>query len=316
MHPLLVILVLASPPAAPAPPTPPDLLSGPAVVAEPEPITLVRRDFEGRLEPLEEAADLAAIRRLDLDAERGAKVEAIVVDRQRHFDRIALANYPTVAEIGGLAQSLGRGRTADAADAEESRRRARFASLLRDLSREFAEFAKRGSTLDECAAILTPDELSLARRLVAERAAAEAEALAAANPDATPAELETRARLEEFGRRVRESIGRFAASATAELDRFRAELDLTPEQVETVRAAFGPIAVARLGRKEGDPEVRAEVTRAFLAIYRELDREQRRKLAVLRFREASEREAARDAARGADREAAPVQPPGPGAATH
>ena len=303
MTPLLVALLLAPPTGTP--PASTDLLAGPAVEVAAEPVTLVRRDFEGRLEPLEEAADLEAIRLLALDADRRARVEAVVVDRQRHFDRIALGNYATVAEIGGLAQTMSRGRPADA---DEARRRARLLGLLRDLALEFAEFERRGSTLDECATILTPDELALARRLVAERTQAELAALAAAHPDATPPELETRARLEEFGRGVRASIGRFAASATAELERFRAELDLTPEQVETVRAVFGPIAVARLGRRDGDRELRAEVTRAFLAVYRSLDRDQRARLAAMRFREAKEREAARDAGR--------AQPPEAGAATH
>ena len=300
---LLAITALLSPPVTEAPP---DLLAGPAVVAEAEPRTLVRRDFEGRLEPLDEEAGLAAIRLLGLDAERMARVEAIVLDRQRHFDRIALENYAIIAEIGGLLPTLSRGRPADEA---EARRRARLVALLGDLSLELVEFGKRGSLVDECAAILTPNEVAEARRLVAERMVAEAEALAAANPGLTAEELERRARLDELGRRVRGSIERFAAGANAELERFRAELDLTPEQVETVRAVFGPIAIARLERNRDDRELRAEAMRAFLAVYRTLDREQRAKFAAMRYREAIGRERERDAK-------AAGQPPSAGTGTH
>lgn len=300
---LLAITALLSPPVTEAPP---DLLAGPAVVAEAEPRTLVRRDFEGRLEPLDEEAGLAAIRLLGADAGRMARIEAIVLDRQRHFDRIALENYAIIAEIGGLLPTLSRGRPADEA---EARRRARLVALLGDLSLELVEFGKRGSLVDECAAILTPNEVAEARRLVAERMVAEAEALAAANPGLTAEELERRARLDELGRRVRGSIERFAAGANAELERFRAELDLTPEQVETVRAVFGPIAIARLERNRDDRELRAEATRAFLAVYRTLDREQRAKFAAMRYREAIGRERERDAK-------AAGQPPSAGTGTH
>lgn len=286
---LLAIAALLSPPVTEPPP---DLLSGPAVVSEAEPRSLVRRDFEGRLEPLDEEAGLAAIRLLGLDAGRMARVEAIVLDRQRHFDRIALENYATIAEIGGLFPTLSRGRPADEA---EARRRARLVGLLRDLSLELVDFERRGPLVDECAAILAPDELAEAQRLVGERMKAETEALAAANPEATADELERRARLEELGRRVRGSIARFAAGANAELERFRAELDLTPEQVEKVRSVFGPIAIARLERDRDDRELRAEATRAFLAVYRTLDREQRAKFAAMRYREAIGRERDRDA---------------------
>jgi hypothetical protein len=300
---LLAIAALLSPPVTE---TPPDLLAGPAVVAEEEPRTLVRRDFEGRLEPLDEEAGLAAIRLLGPDAGRMARIEAIVLDRQRHFDRIALENYATIAEIGGLLPTLSRGRPADDA---EARRRARLVALLGDLSLEFVEFGKRGSLVDECATILTPDEVAGAKRLVAERMKAESEALAAANPGLTADEIERRARLDELGRRVRGSIERFAAGANAELERFRAELDLTPEQVETVRAVFGPIAIARLERDRDDRELRAEATRAFLAVYRTLDREQRAKFATMRYREAIGRERERDAK-------AAGQPPSAGTGTH
>jgi hypothetical protein len=301
MLPLLVSLLLA-------PPAPPDPLSGPAVEVEAAPDTLVRRDFEGRLEPLDEEPGLAALRLLGLDAGRMARVEAIVVDRQRQFDRTALANYATVAEIGALLPMRARSRGETVADPEERRQRARLAALLGELSREFRDLEARGTLLAECGPILTPTELATATRLVEERAKAETDALAAANPETPRPELATRLRLEEFGRRVRGAIERFAATATAELERFRADLDLTPEQVESMRSVFGPIAVARLDRDEGDPEVRAEATRAFATFYRTLDRDQRAKLAAMRFREAMEREKARDAAA--------TQPPEAAAATH
>lgn len=305
MLPLLVAFLLPPPAAAP-----PDLLSGPAVAAEAAPPTLVRRDFEGRLEPLEEEPELAAIRLLAIDAARLARVEAIVVDRQREFDRIALAHYATIAEIGSLRAAPPRGAAREApADPEVRRQQARRAELLGELAREFGGFARRGTLLAECGPILTPEETATASRLADERAKAELAELAAANPETPPPQLATRARLEEFGRRVRGSIGRFAASAGAELERLRAELDLTPEQVETARAVFGPIVAARLGRPRGEPEPRAEATRAFASFYRTLDRDQRAKLAALRFREAKERELARDAA-------PPTQPPGTGTATH
>jgi len=299
----LLALAFLAPPASP--PASADPLAGPAVASAPEPRTLVRRDFDGRLEPIEGETDLAALRLLDIDAGRMARIDTIVVERQAHFDRIALENYAMIAEIGGLLPTLTRGGSPDP---EETRRRARLAALFRDLSLELVDFEKRGSLLDECAAILAPEELAEARRLVAERGEAEREALAAAEPGARPNELASRARLDGLGRRVRESIERFAASASAELDRFREELDLTPEQVETVRSVFGPIAIARVQRGKDDRELRAEAMRAFTAVYRTLDRDQRARLASRRFREAMEREKARDAA--------PTQPPGTGTATH
>jgi len=268
---LLGSVTIADPPIAA------DLLAGPTVAVEMAPASLVVRDFDGRLVPLEEEPDLAAIRLLALDAARQAKVDAIVLDRQRQFDRIALANYATVAEIGALLAS------------GPARDPARLGELLRRFSLELLPYERRGGLLEECGELLDGEQRARATALVAAYRDALAAARAAVSPETSRFALATRLRFEEIGRLVRDAIRRFAASAEAELERFRAELDLAPEQVETVRAAFGPLAVARAeGIREGKA-LRDEATRAYLEVYRILDRGQRAKLAALRFRDALER---------------------------
>jgi hypothetical protein len=79
-----------------------DSLAGPKIAAkEAEKLTIVRRDFQGKLERLEERPEIAAVRILPLDEATRAKVDAIIAERAVVVSQITLEHYDLFAKFQG-----------------------------------------------------------------------------------------------------------------------------------------------------------------------------------------------------------------------
>ncbi len=79
-----------------------DSLAGPKIAAkDAEKRTIVRRDFQGKLERLEERPEIAAVRMLPLDEATRAKVDAIIAERAVVVSQITLEHYELFAKFQG-----------------------------------------------------------------------------------------------------------------------------------------------------------------------------------------------------------------------
>ncbi len=136
-----------------------DSLAGPKIATkEADKRTIVRRDFQGKLERLEERPEIAAVRMLPLDEATRAKVDAIIAERAVVVSQITLENYETFLKMQGAFQG-GPPTTAEA-------RRERVA-MVREL-REVAKPLFEPAFADTLAQALPPASGSELRSMVTE----------------------------------------------------------------------------------------------------------------------------------------------------
>lgn len=246
------------PPAAPAAePGKDDVLSGPKVKETVAEKSLVKRNFQGRVQRLEANPAEAAIELLSLDATTAAKVKKVVDERTRILDRIVRENLELLLKIQNTGDRRGK------------------LALLRESREKFKELETRGRLQEEVAKVLPEDQAKRYEELIKgywETLLADAEQEAGAGKEKTPkAEIAAREVLLAFGVEIRRSYERQIASKTKELEEFLGKLGLSAEKEAKIRNYFVEFAERTKGR--ANEQQRRDL---FQKVFKELDRDQQR----------------------------------------
>ncbi|CAN5791104.1 hypothetical protein BH11PLA1_BH11PLA1_16390 [soil metagenome] len=172
----VTLLLLATPAPAQANP-----LAGPTVTRSPAaddaaapavPLTIIERDFEGRLITLTERPEKAAAARLTLDPARRAAVDAFFAERYAKVSAFTVANYDLFLRFQNARQAGARDE---------------MPALVRELRRAAGDLVIKPVT-DDVAALLTEAQAADLRRLVGEyRTAAMSESPAGEKASGTAA---------------------------------------------------------------------------------------------------------------------------------
>lgn len=139
-----------------------DALAGPkTTVAAPARLTIVKRDFQGRLEQLEERPEVAAVRLLTLDDPTRAKVDALLSERAAVVASLATEHYSEIFKLQSelQVQSAGGAMSRDA-------RRARREILLQ--LREIAKPLLTPPLVETLASALPESQATQLRDMVKE----------------------------------------------------------------------------------------------------------------------------------------------------
>ncbi|MGP1273335.1 MAG: hypothetical protein ACTS22_08365 [Phycisphaerales bacterium] len=265
------------------PPSEPGVLGGPAVEAAASRPTLVERDYEGKLRPLEVRAEFAAVGLLGLTDDeraeadevieaRGAEVEAVVFDNLLLLQEVQTARASAPVEAGWLGG--------------DPALRGRVMEVLRTLT--------EGEPLvDRIAASLPEESRATYRALVdewyeaqaaeggergraADRGERRREGRGQGRPGGRgaqggPAFGRRIAELQAVGLEVKSAYERGVAGRIADRESFIASLSLEPEQEAEVRAVFQRL----FEESEGQP-TEAQRSEAVAEVFRLLTPEQRR----------------------------------------
>lgn len=271
---VLVGLVLsAASSSAAGQPADDGFLGGPAVEAEAARLTLVERDYEGRLRRLEVRPEVAAIDLIGLGDEARADADAVVEARAAEVEAIVFDNLLLLTKLQTARTNL------DDPTGELP------VELRREMMAVIRPLVMGEPLVDQIAATMPEDARETYRALVTEYT----EALADAGPE-NPRRARQRlgrgsrggmaARFELLRVEVAAAYQRGSAGRTADLDAFLSELDLTPEQEGPIRQ----IIMDLFTQSDGEPSeaARAEAFREAVAL---LEPEQRRVL-MDRLREA------------------------------
>ncbi|MEM8758136.1 MAG: hypothetical protein AAGF47_10190 [Planctomycetota bacterium] len=280
----IILVVLASLLALPtvsqpeAQPEQESLLGGPAIEAAAERPTLVERDYEGKLRPLERRAEYLAVGLLGLtDAER-ADADAIIEERAALADSIVFDNLSLLTELQA-ARSGGD-------------ERAGWLGGDRDLRRRVLETVRpmmaQEPMADRIADALPAEARNEYRRLVDEyneafnAAQSDRQAQRPAGREGARRGIrtggqrfaETRQRLRAVGQEIKSAYERGASARQADLESFLSTLELRPEQEGEVREIIRRGFEQSIDSKPTQ-EQRAAVIRE---VIEKLDPDQRRRL--------------------------------------
>ncbi len=244
---------------------PADVLAGPKVGETQTQRSLVKRNFQGRVQRLEMSPDEAAIDLLTLDAATKAKVDKILTERATILDRVVIGNLDLLGELQ-----------------QTSDRRAKL-KLLGDFREKLKVLEARGTLRDEVEKALPKERAAQYRdqiegywKVVIDDAMQEAtnsskndKSGKAAEP--SRAQITLRETLLAFGQEIRRSYERQIAGKTRQLEEFLSKLGLSEEKAakvcEMYRAFFEKY---RNGSTEGQ---RREL---FQRVFKELDKAQQK----------------------------------------
>lgn len=261
--PLLLMTASAWAQVAPDPAQPPTgtpgVLSGPTIDATSKaPMTLVERNFDGKLRRLEISAEEAALEHLTLSDDEKKLTAAILIERAAILDGVVGKNTDLLIRLQGLRES----RTPDGVAA------------LRQMAAKLEPLRKRGRLRDEIASVLEIENQKRFITMVDEyHAAVIADTLAELRkdkPDATIAEATGRERLLSLGHEIRRSYERTLAEKTGKLEEIITLLKLDEAQEAKVRALALEFGQQSMGRP-----TQAQIMRLVGDISRELNTEQR-----------------------------------------
>lgn len=266
---LLTALIASAALALPAggalagdPPEEAPVLGGPEIDEGATRETLVRRGYDGALEPLEAPPEVAALDLFDLDAETREKIDEILADRAAVIDGVVVRNVRTLVELQGATA---------AGDTAAQRR------YLATLVDQFEPLRKSGRLVDKLAAAMPEADRREYRRLVRERHTARFEEIKAELENAGLEDVNAvafkRMIAEAIGLEIKASYDRIVASGTAQLEETIAALRLDPETEGEVRRL-----VTEFGQRtmlNPTPEQRREL---FAQIYKVLPPDARRRL--------------------------------------
>src|SRR5262245_10923172 len=79
-------------------------LAGPRVAEKPAKQTLVHRDFNGELVPLDSTPEEAAIEMLKLSPDERTAAEAVLLERSRGIDAVVADNIPLLLRLQGVKE--------------------------------------------------------------------------------------------------------------------------------------------------------------------------------------------------------------------
>lgn len=200
-------------------------LSGPKVEPEAPVRTLISRDMQGDLRPLETSPEEAALALLTLSANERAAVDRILQARASILDNVIRENLLLLLRAQGLAS--------------EGAAREDAMAALRELSKALAPLRQRGTLRGEVTLVLDKAHAAEFGALLDDYwQAVIDDALAKerqTNPRATASSVALRERLKAFGQEVRRSYDRQIAAGQAKVDAMIATLGLSPEQEGKVR---------------------------------------------------------------------------------
>lgn len=245
----------ATPTAQPAD----DILSGPKVEETQAERSLVRRNFQGKVQRLDTNPAEAAAELLSLDASTRAKVKAILDKRAATLDKIVRDNLELLLKFQNTPDRRGK------------------LALLRDAREVFKPLDADGKLQDQIAAALPKDQADRYKEILEgywQTLVADAEQEARGGKDkATAAEIRAREVLLAFGTEIRRSYERQVASRVRELEDFLGKLGLPAEKEAKLRTMFAEFA-ERTKLKPTEQQRREFA----LKVLRELDREQQQKV--------------------------------------
>ena len=264
----------ASEPAsrADAGPADPAVLAGPKVHEGAAGKSLVSKDYEGKLRPLDTTAEEAALALLDLDTTTRAKADAILTAHAARLDAIVADNLGLLIR---LETSKGGPREA-------------YIAVLRELVEKLRPLRDKGGLRVEIGRVLSAEQKARFDGLLKEYwdaaiteaiNADESKSESGDGPGAGGAEgprrrATVKVTLVAAGQEVKRSFDRQIAAREAGFKDFSQRLDLSPEQDARVRKIFADQYIETLG-KPAPEQRRAAVLKAFA----ELSPQQRLKLA-------------------------------------
>lgn len=238
-------------------------LAGPKVETPAKKATLVERDMQGVMRPLETAPEEAALALLTLSETEKAAVDRLLRARAEILDGVIRENLVLLLRVQGLS---GEGAAKEDAQA-----------ALKELTRLLAPLRQRGPARNEISGVLMAENAKAFggmldeywQAMIDDAVAKERET----NPKAAVAGVAVRERLKAFGQEIRRSYDRQIAAGQARLEETIALLGLTPEQDGKIRnmvtdyfqkTAGNPTATQRrefFGRlmKELTPEQRVTI---------------------------------------------------------
>jgi hypothetical protein len=214
----------------------PDPLAGPTVAAPAKRLTLVERDFDGKVRRLEVSPEEAAVRLLDLDSATKVKVNEAIAARSKLFDDFVRQNFDLLLKFASS-----QGNKADQG------------MLLRETFEKAAKIREHGRLQEHVLAVLPEDKKQIFAKLVDDyRAAVIGEEAKLPNEQGKPsgrtgAAIKTG--LEQFGQDVKRAYERVIAEGQGKLETFLKQLDLSAEQDQKVRKLIVDFYTQYLGKE-------------------------------------------------------------------
>lgn len=235
-------------------------LSGPSVgtTGAARPVSLVERDFDGKLKVLETEPVGAAIAIMTLTPESRAAAEKVLLERSAAWDLFVRDRLKEIAELGAARQAGDR---------------AAAAQSVRQLMRDARPILDKGPLVDQVAEVITASEAAQLRSIVQEYQDAVREAAPQGRAGSARRGRVQQAlgeRVMTFGQEIKASYERVFGSRQRELQELIARLDLSPEQESQVQRIFTDLAQKTYGKPS-----REQSARAVFEAYRLLDSGQR-----------------------------------------
>lgn len=240
-------------------------LGGPKVERSAAKVSLVERDFDGKLRRLEISPEEAAIPLLKLDEMTKAKVDEVIAARSLLLDVFVRDNLDLLLRFS----------TASASNNTQEQ-----GMLLRETFEKAEPIRKHGRLQETVSAVLPPEQKKMFVDLVqGYRTALAHEEMAAGKPgkdgkkpDRAGAMLKIG--FEQFGQDVKRAYERVIAEGQGKLEEFIKQLEMSDSQEEKVRKLTSNFAQAHIST----PATQKEKTMFFLDISAALDPSQRAKL--------------------------------------
>lgn len=270
-------ILLAPFPASLALADEPPPLAGPKVPDPDKPRSdspsIVSRDFDGKMRPLDNTPVAAALAKLDLDEPTRKAVDDVLAARARDMDAFVRDNLQQLALLKNAKVSGDR----------EGFRRELLAVL--QLAKPITD---KGPLVEQVASVLPPAKADQLRAMVKEHARAKVAERMDDGGDASSQRPAGRfqaimaEQLGGIGEEIKAAYERTVKSKSGELDRIGKHLNLTPEQESKIQQAYTDLFQKTLGKP-----TRAQRLALFSSILSELTPEQKRLFAQLQRREAA-----------------------------
>lgn len=233
--------------------TPAQSLAGPKVAPVVAPLTLIARDFNGKLVRPTISPEEAAVGLLTLNETEKTAVDTVLSERAAIFDRAIQENYELLLKLQGLAQMAPKEKIA----------------LLRQWNDALSELKRHGKLPELLAAGLTPFNAAAFRKLVSEyREAVIAEEMKvpemSSEKPLARGQVVARAMLAELGGELKRSFDRRVAEGTAKLEEIASKVDATSEQKDKIQQLS--IAYVTENKGKPTPQQRGELFRKVMEV--------------------------------------------------
>lgn len=240
---------------------PQDPLAGPKVKETQEERSLIKRNFEGRVQRLDITPDEAAVELLSLDSDVQKRVRTVLDDYNATLDRLVTGNLEMLVKFTSTPG-----------------RRERI-ELIREAKEAFKDLEAKGKLRERVSKELPKEQAERYESLIkgywdvliddaVQQASKEEKAKAPGR-----GEIAIREALVAFGQEIKRSYDRQIAAKTKELEEFLKKLDLSPEKETKIRNMFTEFFEKTKGNVR--PQQKAEFVQRVL---RELDKSQREKV--------------------------------------